>query len=117
MSAPALPVPRVRPGAAAFDLQLLQDAQAYLRCRAQRLAPGWRLCQAWEQFYRLCDPLLRGFARASRAPWADLDDCVQLAWVELVRRLPWFRYDPRRGRFRSWLYGVVHGKVIDLYRR
>jgi RNA polymerase sigma factor (sigma-70 family) len=117
MSAPSLPVPGVLPGAESSDLQLLQDAQAYLRCRAQRFAPAWRLGEAWAQFYRLYDPLIRGFARASRAPWADLDDCVQLAWVELVRRLPCFRYDPRRGRFRSWLYGVVHSRVIDWYRR
>jgi RNA polymerase sigma-70 factor (ECF subfamily) len=72
---------------------------------------------AWDQFYRVCDPLIRRFAVTCRVPKADLNDCLQEVWIELVRALPDFRYDPGRGLFRSWLYSLVHSKATDLIRR
>jgi RNA polymerase sigma-70 factor (ECF subfamily) len=45
------------------------------------------------------------------------DDCVQQVWVEVVKKLPGFRYDPRRGRFLTWLNRIIRGKAIDLRRR
>ena len=50
-------------------------------------------------------------------PTADLDDCVQEVWAELVTLVRGRRYDPQRGRFRTWLYTIVHSKATDLLRR
>jgi RNA polymerase sigma factor (sigma-70 family) len=50
-------------------------------------------------------------------PKTDLDDCVQEVWAELVTLLRVLRYDPRRGRFRTWLYTIVHSRATDLLRR
>jgi RNA polymerase sigma-70 factor (ECF subfamily) len=75
------------------------------------------LAEAWGQFYRTYDPLLRRFAHACRVPPADLNDCLQEVWADLVRKLPAFRYDPGRGRFESWLWAFVHGEAADLLRR
>ncbi len=97
-----------------IDLELLQNTQAYLECRSQRRTPDCHLVEAWDQFYDTCDPLIRRFAGAWRVPEADLNDCVQQVWVELVGKLR--HYDPRRGRFRSWLYTLVHSRVTDLLR-
>jgi RNA polymerase sigma factor (sigma-70 family) len=99
-----------------MDLQLLQDTQAYLECRFRGQAPRVRWSKAWERFYRKYSPLIRHFAHACRVPKADLDDCVQEVWTDLVESLRGFNYDPRRGQFRSWLYTVVHSKVTDLVR-
>jgi RNA polymerase sigma-70 factor (ECF subfamily) len=99
-----------------LDSGLLQDTQAYLECRDQHLVADRRLVTAWEQFYRTYDPLLRRFAIACHVPVPDLNDCAQQVWVVLLARLRSFRYDPRRGRFRCWLYTLVRNKAADLLR-
>jgi RNA polymerase sigma-70 factor (ECF subfamily) len=99
------------------DLQLLHDTQTYLRCRFQRQAHARVYVESWERFYRICDPLLRRYARAVHVPRADLTDFIQEIWTELVKTLRDFPYDRQRGRFSSWLYRVVHCKAIDWLRR
>jgi RNA polymerase sigma-70 factor (ECF subfamily) len=99
------------------DLQLLHDTQTYLRCRFRREAHPRVCVESWERFYRICDPLLRRYARAFQVPRADLTDFVQEVWTELVKTLRDFPYDRQRGRFSSWLYRVVHCKAIDWLRR
>ena len=96
---------------------LVNEAQAYLECLSRRHAPSRLQAEAWEQMYRLCGPLIRSFVLACRVPRADLGDCLQDVWAELVRALRRFRYDPRRGRFSSWLYALARSKAINLIRR
>jgi RNA polymerase sigma-70 factor (ECF subfamily) len=100
-----------------LDAGLLQDTQAYLECRFGHGTPRASWAEAWERFFQVCDPLVRRFARACRVSQADLDDCVQEVWAELVTLVRGRRYDPRRGRFRTWLYTIVHSKATDLLRR
>ncbi len=100
-----------------IDLELIQQTQAYLECLSRQQQPDLNLRLAWERFYDLYHPLLRRFALASHLARADVHDCVQDVWKEIVRSLPTFAYDPRRGRFRTWLYSLVRCKAIDLLRR
>ncbi len=72
---------------------------------------------AWSQFVDLYAPLIYRFARA-RGLGDDLasevrDQCFEL----LVRKLPSFSYDPRRGRFKTWLFRLVDGRAVDALRR
>jgi RNA polymerase sigma-70 factor (ECF subfamily) len=99
------------------DLGLLVFTQAYLDCRCQGLAPGTELSEAWQQFYDICEPCLKRFAVGCNVPAADVEDCVQQVWAELLKKLPNFPYDPKRGRFCSWLFALVHSRAIDLLRR
>jgi RNA polymerase sigma factor (sigma-70 family) len=46
-----------------------------------------------------------------------LSDCLQEVWLALIMSLRVFRYDPKRGRFHSWLFALVHSKAIDLARQ
>jgi RNA polymerase sigma-70 factor (ECF subfamily) len=100
-----------------IDPQLLHDTQAYLKCRSQKQPPASASSTAWEEFYRLYRPLLRRFALACGVRQDELSDCLQEVWTELVKHLPDFHYDPRRGHFRAWLYTIVHSKAVDLIRR
>lgn len=100
-----------------IDLTLLEGAQAYVVERQQRLRPRQDLTAAWQSFYSAYAPVIYRFAITCRVPPADLDDCVQEVWHELMLRLPAFRYDPRRGRFCSWLYTIVFRKATDQARR
>jgi RNA polymerase sigma-70 factor (ECF subfamily) len=99
-----------------FDAILLQQTQAYLECCSLRLKPNSKLLAAWERFYQIYDPLIRRFVAAFRVLEDSRDDCVQQVWTELVRKLRGFRYDARRGLFRSWLYRITHSKAVDLHR-
>src|SRR5262249_31765134 len=120
--APAM-APHCSPGSGCLsaredlDPQLLQDTQTYLASRFRRQAQAAVFVESWEQFYEICDPLLRRYALGFHVPRADLTDFVQEVWTELVKTLREFPYDRQRGRFSSWLYRVVHCKAIDWLRR
>jgi RNA polymerase sigma factor (sigma-70 family) len=100
-----------------LDVELLKNTQTYLECRFRRQAPSGVSIEAWEQFYRICDPLLQRYARVFHVPETDLTDFLQEVWTELIKTLRSFHYDRARGRFSSWLYRVVRSKAIDLLRR
>ncbi len=103
------------PGNAEAEIQELLAAQRYLRSRgvaseAAGLGP-------WEPFYRRYDPKIQRMVRAWRLTPADVDDCVQEVWAELVAKLAEFQFDPARGPFKAWLATVVRRKVIGYLRR
>jgi len=71
----------------------------------------------WRQFVALYQPLLlRWVQRLGIAP-DDASDVVQEIFTSLVKSLPDFQYDRDRGRFRSWLWRVMHNAVISWFRR
>ena len=43
----------------------------------------------------------------------DADDIVQTVFADLARNLPTFEYDRAKGRFRSYLTGLVNWRVMD----
>ena len=99
------------------DLQLLHDTQAYLRCQAEHRIPSPSLREAWERFYDRYTPVLRRYALKWRVPPADLHDCLQDVWKDLLRSLLRLDFDPRRARLESWLSRLVRSKATDLIRR
>ena len=46
----------------------------------------------------------------------DADDMVQVVFADLARNLPAFKYDREKGRFRSYLAGLVNWRVTDKLR-
>jgi RNA polymerase sigma-70 factor, ECF subfamily len=109
-----------RPAGAApgeFDESLLGDTQTYLRQLALGCAPVSSARDAWECFFQLYDPLVQRTVRAVGLRGADTRDCMQEAWMEILRRLPNFHYDPCCGRFSGWIYTLARNKAIDFRRR
>ena len=72
---------------------------------------------AWDEFYELYAPLMYRFARRHGLTPDDADEVRDQCLEVLARRMPDFAYDPSIGRFKSWLYRVVSGRIIDLRRR
>lgn len=62
---------------------------------------------AWREFCDRYGDLIRGFARRAGCNENDADDILQDALVSLVSAMPSFRYDPARGRFRSYLKTII----------
>jgi RNA polymerase sigma-70 factor (ECF subfamily) len=78
-----------------------------------RLSEG-RDPAAWREFIDRYGGLIRGFARREGLQPADCDDVVQEVLASLSRSMPGFRYDPARGKFRSYLKTVA---LHAIYRR
>jgi RNA polymerase sigma-70 factor (ECF subfamily) len=77
--------------------------------------PGDRV--AWVEFHGLYAPLLLRYARALELPHDDAEEVRDACLALLVSRMKSFEYRPERGRFKSWLWRIVHDKVVDLQRR
>jgi RNA polymerase sigma factor (sigma-70 family) len=105
------------PAAGVGTHRLLEEVQAYLACPAGSQTPGRPLIEAWQQFFRIYDPIIRRFIIACHVPTDDLSDCQQEVWTALIVRLRDFHYAPTRGKFTSWLYTLVRSKAVDLTRR
>ncbi len=98
------------------DVELLVHTQAYLRVLAERGVASLVLREAWERFFLLHDPKVRGLVWTCFDASDDQDDIVQEVWFEIIKRITEGSYDPRRGRFRCWISMVIRNKVIDLAR-
>jgi len=91
--------------------QLLIRTQAYLKARADNFEPGSVQHEAWERFFRIHEPFIRHSVAAWHLqPW-DAEECVQMIWVEIIRKLPELKFDPRLGTFRGWLATVIRRQV------
>ena len=73
---------------------------------------------AWARFVELYEPAVREFVRLQDPdmPAADRDDLVQEAFARLVPALRNRVFDPRKGRFRTFLSVIVKRLMVDRYR-
>lgn len=62
---------------------------------------------AWQEFHDRYAELISGFARRRQLQPADCEDIVQEVLLALSRTMPGFRYDPGRGKFRSYLKTIT----------
>jgi RNA polymerase sigma factor (sigma-70 family) len=78
-----------------------------------RLRPD---AEAWQRLVELYEPLLNGWLRRYAVPPADAADLVQEVLTVLVRELPEFRHDLRRGAFRRWLRNILLNRLRAFWR-
>ncbi len=71
---------------------------------------------AWRRLTDLYSPLIRGWLRRYALQAPDLDDLVQEVLSVLVRELPGFRHNERRGAFRSWLRTITVHRLRAFWR-
>lgn len=68
---------------------------------------------AWQRLFDLYAGFIFSIARSKGLKPEDADDIVQVVFTDLARNLPTFQYDRAKGRFRSYLAGLVHWRVTD----
>jgi RNA polymerase sigma-70 factor (ECF subfamily) len=73
--------------------------------------------ESWESFVERYRPLIVRFASGLGFPPDDAEDLAQTALLAFSKAYLAGRYDPARGRLRSWLFGIVHNQVRDANRR
>ena len=73
--------------------------------------------EAWGEFVALYEPLLTAYLRDQGLGPEDTRDVVQDVFARLVKNLPDFDLERRRGRFRTWLWQVCRSALVDWARR
>ena len=68
---------------------------------------------AWQRLFDLYAGFVFSIARHKGLNETDADDIVQVVFADLARNLPTFKYDRAKGRFRSYLTGLVNWRVMD----
>ena len=68
---------------------------------------------AWARFFDLYAGFVFAIARSKGLSSEDADDIVQGVFSELVRKMPTFEYDRAKGKFRSYLLGLINWRVLD----
>lgn len=72
---------------------------------------------AWTEFFNLYGPAILRYGRKLGLGDEESKDILQSTMVDLIRVLPGFEYQPERGRFRGFLFTIVHRKAIEYWRR
>ena len=74
-----------------------------------------RSAEPWGRFVRQYVPMIQRFARRWGLQEADIHDVVQETLIAVQRLLSEGKYDPEKGRFRSWLRGIVTRRVLGVF--
>ena len=81
----------------------------------ERLRDGSDLI-AWQEFFDRYWSLIFTFARRRGCSEHTAEEVVQDVMLRVFEQKDLFRYDPEKGRFRSWLGRLVQTKVVDFRR-
>ena len=81
-----------------------------------RAIQDWKNHQAWFEFQRKYDPLLRSYCKSLRLDEQTTDEVCQLTWIEVARRIESFVYDPKKS-FRAWLRTVCTNRARDYFKK
>ena len=71
---------------------------------------------SWERLVALYTPLIRGWLGGYGLQPTDVDDLTQEVMGTLLRELPQFRHDLRRGAFRRWLRIIALNQLRAFWR-
>ena len=71
----------------------------------------------WSKFYDRYALVVYNFARKLGCSPEMAEDILQDSMMTLWRVLPRFQYNPKRGKFRSFLFKIAETKIRDTYRR
>jgi RNA polymerase sigma factor (sigma-70 family) len=72
--------------------------------------------EAWRTFLDLYAPLIYGFGRKSGLQDADAADLTQIVLQAVSTSIGRLDYEPAKGTFRGWLFGVARNQLGKLRR-
>lgn len=97
----------------------MSDLEHILPTRRSLLSrlKDWDDQDSWRDFFELYWRLIFDVARKSGLSESDAQDVVQETILAVAKQMPEFRYDPTRGRFKSWLCQITRRRIADRLRR
>lgn len=72
--------------------------------------------EAWQRLVELYTPYIQSWLRRQAVQSADVDDLTQEVLRSVVRALPDFQHDLRRGAFRRWLRTITVNHLRSFWR-
>lgn len=72
---------------------------------------------AWREFFHAYGSAILRYAQKLGLSEHQAEEVLQETMVALMRQLPDFCYDPRKGKFRNFLLTIVHRKSLAALRR
>jgi RNA polymerase sigma-70 factor (ECF subfamily) len=72
---------------------------------------------SWQRLVDLYTPLIHGWLRRQLVNVPDIDDLSQEVLTVVVRELPNFEHDLRKGAFRRWLKLITVNRLRTFWRR
>jgi RNA polymerase sigma factor (sigma-70 family) len=73
--------------------------------------------QSWREFYKTYGGLIRFFAEKAGLTPDEAEEVLQETAIGVARPLPYFTYDPRVCRFKTWLLNLVRWRIQDQLRK
>jgi RNA polymerase sigma factor (sigma-70 family) len=71
--------------------------------------------QAWGKMHARYQDVILTWCQRRGLPLASAEDLAQEIWLKLVNDI--HKYDPAKGKLRSWLKAVVNNALTDFWRR
>ena len=72
---------------------------------------------SWEEFYRIYWPLVLDIGRKLGMPQDGCADLMQEIMIDLFNGEPLLRYDPAKGKFRTYFGVLVRHKAVEMLRK
>ena len=72
---------------------------------------------AWDVFCDVYSPLLYDYCRKRGLQASDAADVVQETLLRIAKGIVKFEYDQSKGRFRDWLYTILHNEIRRMLGR
>ena len=72
---------------------------------------------SWEEFYRIYWPLVLDIGRKLGMPQDSCADLMQEIMIDLFNGEPLLRYDPAKGKFRTYFGVLVRHKAMDMLKK
>ena len=71
----------------------------------------------WSDFYNSYSNAIVRYGMKLGLRYEKAQDILQESMVDLMRILPTFEYDPKRGKFRNFVLTIVHRRALKQFRR
>ena len=72
---------------------------------------------AWEEFVEIYTPLLYNYCKKRELAHADASDIVQDVMRSVSLAMENFEYDPKKGKFKGWLFTAVRNAISSHFRK
>ena len=71
---------------------------------------------SWDEFYRIYKPLVFAVGKQLSLPPCDCEDLLQKVMLVLFNGEALLRYDPEKGKFRTYFGSIIRNKAIEMLR-
>lgn len=78
---------------------------------------NWQDDSSWRDFFDVYWKLIYGVAIKGGLTKEEAQDVVQETMVTVAKQMPNFKYDRKKGSFKSWLLNTTRWRIADQFRK